>query len=295
MTVQNARVAGASPGPYVPPQPFTGPPSSDAIQSSTQPAYQWRFRTALTTNPGAAFVSRFTSETYNSVVETAWSFGYNADGALASHQQGYFKIHPDAGDTNSLEIQATFVTPDGGQCFPFQFNGKLDGTDTATMAFEMPTGGGSWAWLVQGEPTNRLYLSLALGANATTQLVLQTPTSTGPSQAILSFDIGGTETFRVFADGNNAFYVRDLIHGIYPVTFNADSHGNQWLAGSWCVNNAGAGLATNATDGFLYVPTCAGAPTGVPRAQAGSVPLAYDTTNDKLWIYRGGTWAGVAI
>ena len=53
----------------------------------------------------------------------------------------------------------------------------------------------------------------------------------------------------------------------------------------------GAVLATNATTGFLYIPTCAGTPTGVPVAQTGTVALVYDTTNHKLYIYDGA-WKG---
>ena len=50
-------------------------------------------------------------------------------------------------------------------------------------------------------------------------------------------------------------------------------------------------LATNATDGFLYIPTMtAGVPSGVPTAQSGTIPLVFDTTNGRLWVYYGGTW-----
>ena len=52
-----------------------------------------------------------------------------------------------------------------------------------------------------------------------------------------------------------------------------------------------AALATNATDGFLYIPTCAGTPTGVPTAQTGTVAMVFDTTNNKFYIYDGG-WLG---
>jgi len=57
------------------------------------------------------------------------------------------------------------------------------------------------------------------------------------------------------------------------------------LAGSLVCQ--GAALATDATDGFLYIPTCAGTPTGVPTAQTGTVPLVFDTTNHKLYGYDG--------
>jgi hypothetical protein len=55
-----------------------------------------------------------------------------------------------------------------------------------------------------------------------------------------------------------------------------------------------AALATNATDGFLYIPTSAGAPTGTPTAYTGRVAMEYDTTNNKLYIYNGA-WKSVAL
>lgn len=53
-------------------------------------------------------------------------------------------------------------------------------------------------------------------------------------------------------------------------------------------------LATNATDGFLYIPTCAGVPTGTPTAKTGRVPIIYDSTNNKVMVYDGA-WVGVAV
>lgn len=51
-----------------------------------------------------------------------------------------------------------------------------------------------------------------------------------------------------------------------------------------------AALATTATDGFLYIPTCAGVPTGVPTTQSGTLPLIIDSTNSKMYFYSGGAW-----
>ncbi|MET3995043.1 hypothetical protein ABID65_006709 [Bradyrhizobium sp. S3.9.2] len=57
----------------------------------------------------------------------------------------------------------------------------------------------------------------------------------------------------------------------------------------------GRGLLLNtATTGFSYIPTCAGAPTGIPVPQSGFVPLVFDITNNKLWIYNGA-WKGVVL
>jgi hypothetical protein len=58
----------------------------------------------------------------------------------------------------------------------------------------------------------------------------------------------------------------------------------------------GAALATNATKGFLYIPTSPGGPTGTPAAETGLVPLVFDTVNNRLNIYNSSAWraAGVA-
>lgn len=57
---------------------------------------------------------------------------------------------------------------------------------------------------------------------------------------------------------------------------------------------AGAGaLGTTATDGFLYIPSCAGVPTGTPTTKTGFVPIVADSTNNKLYIYSGGSWVAL--
>ena len=53
-------------------------------------------------------------------------------------------------------------------------------------------------------------------------------------------------------------------------------------------------LLNNATTGFAFLPTMAGAPTGVPVAKSGSVPAVYDTTNHKIWVYDTA-WKGVVV
>lgn len=59
------------------------------------------------------------------------------------------------------------------------------------------------------------------------------------------------------------------------------------IDGSGNVSVGNAALATSATDGFLYIPSMPGAPSGVPTGKTGRVPLAYDSTNDLLYIYNG--------
>jgi hypothetical protein len=59
--------------------------------------------------------------------------------------------------------------------------------------------------------------------------------------------------------------------------------------GSFAAGAQGA-LATTATNGFLYVPTCAGVPTGTPTVITGLVPIVVDTTNNRWYFYSGGAW-----
>jgi pectate lyase-like protein len=63
------------------------------------------------------------------------------------------------------------------------------------------------------------------------------------------------------------------------------------------VNMAAGGsqLALNATDGFFYLTTCPGQPTGAPTSYGGKMPIVYDNANHKLWVNESGTWKGVVL
>jgi hypothetical protein len=69
-----------------------------------------------------------------------------------------------------------------------------------------------------------------------------------------------------------------------------DRNGNVFLAAA-----AFATLATTATDGFPHIPKMAGTPSGAPSAFYG-VPIVYDTTAKRLWIYDYSIpgWRGTA-
>ena len=47
-------------------------------------------------------------------------------------------------------------------------------------------------------------------------------------------------------------------------------------------------LTTTATDGFLYITTTAGVPTGVPSAATGRAALQIDSTNSDIYFYNAG-------
>jgi hypothetical protein len=118
-------------------------------------------------------------------------------------------------------------------------------------------------------PTQRLHV---VGGNyrqndATNSFGFELQNGTGTSRLVT---ISGGSAFAI-QTGNNAV---DYL--------NLDGNGNVTIGS----NN----VATTATNGFLYVPTCAGTPTGTPTAKSGFAPIVVDTTNNKLYFYSGGAW-----
>ena len=62
-------------------------------------------------------------------------------------------------------------------------------------------------------------------------------------------------------------------------------------AGNFRFAHGTSALATNATEGFFHLQSCAGTPNGTPDTiPTGQVPMVYDSTNNKLYIYAGGAW-----
>jgi hypothetical protein len=98
------------------------------------------------------------------------------------------------------------------------------------------------------------------------------------------FGIGSPDSdgLQVFSGDNIRFGTRTSL-GVFTERARITSVGS-FVAG------AQAALATTATDGFLYVPTCAGVPTGTPTAVTGMAPIVVDTTNNRWYFYSGGAW-----
>lgn len=66
-------------------------------------------------------------------------------------------------------------------------------------------------------------------------------------------------------------------------------------AGGDCFMGAGA-LANTATNGFLYVASGTTAPTGVPAQTAlhSTIPIRFNSGDNKLYAYIGGSWLKTA-
>lgn len=79
------------------------------------------------------------------------------------------------------------------------------------------------------------------------------------------------------------------------------SGSNRWncYMGGTARNYFGGGVevvagTTTMASGFTHIPSAAGAPTGAPTNPSGNVPMYYDSTNHKIYVYSGGTWRSTA-
>lgn len=126
---------------------------------------------------------------------------------------------------------------------------------------------------------------------------------------------GTARVYNSFTDASNGEWAYlGSWHTANIATFGPDKNGTgayrvgRWVSGGntiWesLINGdlrvgTGSAIATNATGGFLKIPTCAGTPTGTPaNAATGSAEVVYDSTGKKLWIYDNATtsWKGVVI
>lgn len=53
-------------------------------------------------------------------------------------------------------------------------------------------------------------------------------------------------------------------------------------------------LANNATDGFVYLPSCTNTPSGTPTVFTGTVPIVVDVTNGLLYGHDGSAWVNLS-
>lgn len=135
-------------------------------------------------------------------------------------------------------------------------------------------------WLGNGNanatPSNRVYRATdGLGTDiAGAALTLSGGRSTGAG-------VGGKVAIRTTPAGTSG-----ATQNVEVERMSIDQRGN-------VVINTAA-IATTATDGFLYIPTCNGSPTGVPTVYNGRAPIVFDYQTNKIWIYNAG-WKSATI
>ena len=120
---------------------------------------------------------------------------------------------------------------------------------------------GLWAYSWSGNTTSNNVLALSHSNTSATGNLLNISTSASVSIKPLAISPRGTQSFL------------------------ADHLGNVVIAS--------AALATNATNGFLYITTSAGTPSGTPTSYTGRSPIHFDSTNNKLYVNKAGSWIDV--
>ena len=88
---------------------------------------------------------------------------------------------------------------------------------------------------------------------------------------------------------NGTLYVEDYIRAKDASGLQVLADGGELAAyftdaASVAIGPAGA-LTTNAKDGFLYIPSCAGMPIGEPTDIGNKSAIVHDTTNNRIYLY----------
>jgi len=94
----------------------------------------------------------------------------------------------------------------------------------------------------------------------------------------------GLSAIQISAAGGVLF--RGAAAGSNPATLTTHFH----VTALGNVVTRQASLATSATDGFLYIPSMAGNPSGTPTAYTSAAAMVLDSTNNRLYVRNGATW-----
>lgn len=187
------------------------------------------------------------------------------------------------------------------------------GTTTLTLTSTLNTLG--VGTLLSGTST------LRFGATANATFGVSADTTAGvlqiaaPSAGSMTLAAGGNTGITISSAGNTTFGGNLTGAGSWTITggagnmtivagtgnsrtFTAQSTTSGGTATTFLVGDATQGvaiggqsaLATNATDGFVYIRGGAGTPTGAPTAITGLSALYVDQTNNKLYFYTNGAW-----
>lgn len=200
-----------------------------------------------------------------------------------------------AGSTVSTFRSTVAAMTSGGH---WQYGWAVMGTDVSEAAFfEFSNPGAKYGLLLAAPHIYGVFVTSAAAVNQFNGPVAvgmqgSTITASTPLDVRTATDNRVVVRDKVnLANGISIYSINDANNATRGMEFGASSY---LFSGSGSAVFGGGSIATTATDGFVYIRACAGTPTGVPTAQTGRVPMVFDTTNNKLWIYNGA-WKGVVL
>lgn len=148
-----------------------------------------------------------------------------------------------------------------------------------------PTGSISVVSMPGTWPSSFPYTVLAdWGTSVQEAMSVTAVSGTGPFTLTVTRGVDGT-TGQAHAPG------APIVHGVTEQDFLASAQ-SYWLS---LLQSAPAALPTTATTGFLYIPSCAGVPTGTPVTQTGLVPLVIDSVSSQIYGYISGSWKAITL
>lgn len=177
-----------------------------------------------------------------------------------------------------------------------------------------PTVGGTRGWICASSGTPGTWDTLGPTAfsqlsdvNAPTpnegnMLYYDATTSKWVNTGTINFDDGAGEFYQqVGTWGDDTTFIGKLTYdgtGLYagsssnhPFFLLAGNTTRMTVGDNGNIVIGGAALATTATSGFPWIPSCPGTPTGAPTAPyTNAAAMVVDTSNNRLYVLVGGTW-----
>ncbi len=266
-----------------------------------------------TTAPTALEIRHRTSATAGTGFGVSLDF-YGEDDAGNDEVQARLKSQNQDATSGSEDTILTLMLRAAGAALadavvfrPAQLLIPAGSTASPGLAFTTSEQSG-FSWAI-GPPADRIRVSIGgteyynfrplqmmfpSGAAATPAMAFTASTGTGfyfNPLGTVGFCLGGAEILTMAGDrltfnaagGNTRFECGDIYFGRDPTNGSARIQSAKGV-----VVGSLAALATNATDGFLWIPSCAGPPTGTPTAYTGKLPLVYDSNSDDLLVYNPG-------
>lgn len=241
------------------------------------PAIRWSglgFATSGSTSQATEFQAYVLPAQGSSAPTSQWVLQSSINGAAFAT---IFNI-TNGGATTTVTLQATSNISSGNQI-------RANGASAVTsLTFRLQNGASNITPLIASGDWLTTAGSLGIAIDSANSLVF---THANGTRQIAGAGIAITNLDNTLgSEDSDLIFLTQAAGGAMTQKMRISNLGN-------IVAGAEVALATTATDGDLYVPSCAGVPTGVPSGYTGKIALRMDATNNKAYIYSGGAWVAL--